>query len=217
MSSMVYPSIKYGFEVGILAPGYRLPAASHVGLVRLAVSNLERSIAFYTAVIGLTVFPPMDGQSSKVVRLGVQRGDDVLLELEATPEVQPIGHRKKLGLYHTAFLLPTREALSSFVQHLNDNGVYFGSSDHLYSEALYLTDPDGLSVEVYADRPRSQWMVEGNELVAAVNPLNLSKLPPVSKGSWGGAPSGTTIGHIHLYVGDLGDARSFITTPWGWT
>ncbi len=208
MSSLVTPD-KYAVEAGIVAPGYRLPAASRVGRVRLAVSNLKESLLFYTEIIGLSILPPVEGQSPNLVRLGVQSGEEVLLELEVTPGVHPLGQHRRLGLYHTAFLLPTREALSSFVQHLIRRGVYFGSSDHLYSEALYLTDPDGLSVEVYADRPRAQWTLEGNELVAAVNPLRLNELLSVTKESWSGAPAGTTIGHVHLYVGDLDQARSF--------
>lgn len=208
MSTLVSPG-KYAVEAGIPAPGYRLPAASRVGRVRLAVSNLKESVAFYTEIIGLSVLPPLNGQSPNLVRLGVPSAEDVLLELQGTPGVNPIGQRTRLGLYHTAFLLPSRDALSSFVQHLIHKDVDFGSSDHLYSEAVYLTDPDGLSVEVYADRPRSQWTVEGNEVVAAVNPLRLDELLSVAKESWSGAPAGTTIGHVHLYVGNLDQARSF--------
>ncbi len=200
---------KHAVEAGIPAPEYRLPAASRVGRVRLAVSNLKESVTFYTEIIGLLVVPAVHGQGPHLVRLGAQSGEDVLLELDGTPGIHAIGLRRRLGLYHTAFLLPTRDALSSFVQYLIRNGADFASSDHLYSEALYLTDPDGLSVEVYADRPRSQWTVEGNELVAAVNPLRLNELLSVAKGSWTGAPVGTTIGHVHLYVGDLDQARSF--------
>jgi catechol 2,3-dioxygenase len=151
-------------EIGIHGPQYRLPAAAHVGRVRLAVSDLERSINFYREVIGLAVLDAPSAET-RVARLGAHGGGRVLLELEEIPGVQGIGRRTRLGLYHTAFLLPGREAFSSFVRHLVRRGIYFGSADHLVSEALYLTDPDGLQVEVYADRPRERWSYDGREIV----------------------------------------------------
>lgn len=192
-------------EIGIYPPAYRLPATAHVGKVRLAISNLDRSLEFYTKVIGLNVI----SQSATLAQLGAQNSQSVLLELEQLPGVQPIGRRTRLGLYHTAFLLPNREALSSFVNHLRQLRIQFGAGDHLYSEALYLTDPDGLTVEVYADRPRSTWTIDGREIVGATNPVRFSELPPVAPDSWHGAPTGTTVGHVHLYIGDLDKAARF--------
>jgi catechol 2,3-dioxygenase len=191
-------------QIGIRSK-HRLPEAAHVGRVRLAVSELARAVEFYTGVIGLAVLES-DGL---VARLGVRGGGRVLLELEAQPGVQPIGRRTRLGLYHTAFLLPSRESLSSFVRHLVRSNVEFGAGDHIYSEAIYLTDPDGLQVEVYADRPRSAWRYEGREIVSATGPVAFDKLPQVAEESWQGAPEGTTVGHVHLYVGDLELARRF--------
>ncbi len=193
------------------APGYRLPNAAHVGRVRLAVSELARSVAFYRDVIGLRVL----AQDGELALLGV--AGNVLLELEALPGVQPIGRRTRLGLYHTAFLLPSRSALGGFVNHLREAGVAFGAGDHLYSEALYLVDPDGLSVEVYADRPRSTWTAEGQELVSATNAVDFASLSAAATGTWAGAPEGTTVGHIHLYVGDLQEAARFYHEALGLT
>ncbi|WP_158615304.1 VOC family protein [Acidipila sp. EB88] len=190
-------------EVGVHPPAYRLPAKARVGRVRLAVSNLERSLDFYTRVIGLTVVQ----REHSVARLGLH--GEVLLELEEVPGVQPLAGGKRLGLYHTAFLLPSREALSAFVQHLLRQNIAFGAGDHLYSEALYLEDPDGLNVEVYADRDRSTWTVEQREIVSATNQVRFEQLPRVEPGSWTGAPAGTTIGHLHFYVGDLREAARF--------
>ena len=187
------------------ASGSRLPAAARVGKVRLAVSELERSVAFYTRVIGLAVL----GVEGRLARLGAHGGTETLLELEELPGVRAIGKRTRLGLYHTAVLLPDREALSSFVRHLAALGVPFGSADHFVSEALYLTDPDGLTVEVYADRPRSEWRYEGQELMIGTEPLRFAELPQVAEGSWKGAPAGTSIGHVHLYVGELEEASRF--------
>jgi catechol 2,3-dioxygenase len=131
------------------------------------------------------------------------------LELEEIPGVQGIGRRIRLGLYHTAFLLPSREAFSSFVRHLVRTGTYFGSADHLVSEALYLTDPDGLQVEVYADRSREQWSYDGREIVMGTEPLRFEELAPIADNGWNGAPAGTTVGHVHMYVGDLETAAKF--------
>jgi catechol 2,3-dioxygenase len=188
---------------GIRPPVYRLPSSAHIGRVRLAVSSLARSVDFYSRVVGLLV----RSESAQLAKLGTREGR-VLLELEQA-NVQPIGRRTRLGLYHTAFLLPSREGLSSFVQHLSAIKVPFGAGDHLYSEALYITDPDGLSVEIYADRDRSTWTVDGNELISAVDPVRFDTFPSVEADSWKGIPEGTTMGHIHLYVGDLEVAKRF--------
>ena len=189
-------------EQGIAAPGYRLPGSAHVGRVRLAVSDLERSVAFYRDVIGLAVIE----QTSNLARLGA--GNKFLLELEAVPGVRALGRSKRLGLYHTAFLLPTRADLGAFVKHLWKLGVPFGAGDHLVSEAIYLADPDGLEVEVYADRPRDTWTFDGPELRMATDPVRFGELAAVA-GEWNGAPAGTTVGHVHFYVGDLRQAADF--------
>ena len=181
------------------------PPTAHVGRVRLAVSNLESSLSFYTGIIGLVLVT----RSGMLAQLGVAGSSAVLLELEQLPGVQPIGRRSRLGLYHTAFLLPNRASLSSFIGHLVTKGINFGSGDHIYSEAIYLADPDGLSVEVYADRTRDQWVYEGKEIVSATNPVNFGQLLAVSDQDWRGAPAGTVIGHVHVYVGDLKEASKF--------
>ncbi len=160
-------------------------------------------------MIGLSLLNEDTLAHEQVARLGVSETGEVLLELEAPPGVHPIVEGTRLGLYHTAFLLPHRSALASFILHLRAAGIPFGSSDHRYSEALYLKDPDGLSVEVYADRPREQWVVEGQELVTGVEPLRFDTLPRVAQGSWAGVPVNTRMGHIHLYIGDLQQAKKF--------
>lgn len=192
-------------NVGIQSTKFRLPATAHVGRARLAVSNLEASLTFYTGVIGLVLLT----RSGMLAKLGVAGSSTVLLELEQLPGVQPISRRSRLGLYHTAFLLPDRASLSSFIGHLVTKGINFGSGDHLYSEAIYLADPDGLSVEVYADRARDQWVYDGKEIVSATNPVDFDQLLAVSDKVWNGAPAGTVIGHVHVYVGDLKQASKF--------
>jgi catechol 2,3-dioxygenase len=77
-------------------------------------------------------------------------------------------------------------------------------SDHLVSEAVYLNDPDGLGIEVYADRPRETWRYDGGQLVMDTRPLNVDDLIDAAGSErWRGIPPSTVIGHVHLFVGDL--------------
>jgi catechol 2,3-dioxygenase len=89
-------------------------------------------------------------------------------------------------------------------------------SNHLVSESVYLTDPDGLGIEVYADRPRSSWKTRGRELVMATEPLDVEDVVSAGAagaggdgGRWTGAPAGTVLGHVHLHVGSLEEGASF--------
>ena len=197
---------------GIRPPSYRLPDATRVGAVRLQVSNLARSLAYYTGVLGFRVIARDDTSA----RLGPHGVDTVLVELRERAGARPVPRRGLLGLYHFAVLLPDRAALGQFVTHLGELGAPAGSADHLVSEALYLTDPDGLGIEVYADRPRSQWEVRGQELAMTTEPLDLRALARAGAGTpWTGMPEGTVIGHVHLYVGALDEAEAFYHSALG--
>jgi len=191
---------------GIKPPNYRLPESAHIGRVRLQVSDLERSIAYYETVIGFRVL----SRDGRVARMGAQGDDHVLVELHEKPGVRAVARRGQIGLYHFAILLPDRAALGRFLAHLTELGVRAGMSDHFVSEALYLGDPDGLGIEVYADRPRSDWRESDGQLAMATNPLDVDSVIAAAHGEpWTGAPPGTTIGHVHLYVRDLDAAAQF--------
>jgi catechol 2,3-dioxygenase len=191
---------------GIRAPGYRLPDETHVGRVRLQVADLERSISYYETVIGFQVI----SRASGVAKLGPRGTENVLVELHEKPGVHSVARRGQIGLYHFAILLPDRASLGRFVAHLAELGQYAGMSDHLVSEAVYLTDPDGLGIEVYADRPRSTWRVVGEQLAMSSDPLNVPDLVAAGEGKkWDGMPPGTVIGHVHLYVRDIDEASAF--------
>jgi catechol 2,3-dioxygenase len=193
-------------EYGIAPPEYRLPAGSRVGTVRLQVADLARSLAWYRRVLGLE--PLERGEST--VALGVPGSTRRLLELHERPGAEPVPRRGRLGLYHFAVLLPDRGALARFVRHLAQIGERAGMSDHFVSEATYLTDPDGLGVEVYADRPRTEWRVEDRQLAMTTLPLDVENLlGAAGTAPWAGVPAGTTIGHVHLFVGDLDQAERF--------
>jgi len=191
---------------GIAAPGFRLPASTVVGAVRLLVSDLGRSIDFYERVLGLSVVE----RSADAAALAPAGGAPVLVRLETRAGVRGAPRRGTLGLFHFAILLPDRASLGRFVAHLAALGVPAGTSDHLVSEAIYLSDPDGLGIEVYADRPRASWSYGAGQLRMATEPLDVRDLVAAGAGQpWTGMPAGTAMGHMHLHVGDLAAAEAF--------
>ncbi|MDP9203208.1 MAG: VOC family protein, partial [Gemmatimonadota bacterium] len=111
---------------------------------------------------------------------------------------------------HFAILLPDRAALGRFVAHLAEIGARPGMSDHFVSEAVYLTDPDGLGIEVYADRPRDAWRYDERQLYMTTKHLDVDDLVGSAGGErWTGMPPGTVLGHVHLYVDDIAKAEAF--------
>ena len=203
---------------GIRPPGYRLPEATRVGHVVLQVADLARSLEYYQQVLGFRVLgragapasAPADAPAGARATLAAHGDAAPLIELHERRGARPVSRRGRLGLYHFAILLPTRAALGQFVAHLANIGAYAGMSDHLVSEAVYLTDPDGLGIEVYADRPRVSWQTDGGQLVMQIEPLDVDDLVRAGGGApWTGMPAGTTIGHVHLFVADLDAATTF--------
>ncbi len=183
-----------------------MPAGMRLGPVHLQVANLARSLDYYQRVIGLDVLE----RSDRTATLGIASGKLPLVLLREHAGATPVPRRGRLGLYHFAILLPDRIALGRFLRNLGQLGVPAGMSDHLVSEALYLYDPDGLGIEVYADRPRAQWRSEDRQLVMASEPLDVDDLVgAVDDEPWTGVPDGTKIGHIHFFVPDLARAEEF--------
>lgn len=189
---------------GIPPSGYRLPSETRVGRVRLEVADLDRSVRWYASVLGFELLE-REGNEVALGAAGIP-----LVELQERPGATSVHRRPRLGLYHYAVLLPDRPSLGRFVLHLRDLGESVGAADHLVSEALYLWDPDGLGVEVYADRPREAWRHRDREIEMATDPLDLAAVAEAGRGApWKGMPPGTTIGHVHLHVGDLDRAAAF--------
>lgn len=191
--------------------GHRLPKETRLGRVKLQVADLARSIEFYEGVLG---FRTTAGNSSLAV-LAAHGDDTPIIELHELPGAKSNPVRSRLGLFHIAYLMPDRPSLGRFVRHLGRNNVRAGASDHLVSEAFYLQDPDNLGIEVYADRPRSTWMRVGRELLMATDPIDIEGLRAVGDAPWEGMPAGTTIGHVHLHVGDIATASSFFSDTIG--
>src|SRR5436305_13382529 len=189
---------------GIRPSGYRLPEETRLGRVRLQVADIDRAIVFHERVLGMRVIRRTEGSAS----LGPHGEDREIVHLRHLATARPVPRRGLLGLYHFAILLPDRASRGRFVANLSEIGAYAGMTDHFVSEAVYLTDPDGLGIEVYADRPRDQWRVEDRQLAMTTIPLDVPNLVAAARTEpWTGAPHGTVLGHVHLYVRDLGDAE----------
>jgi len=191
---------------GVPPRDYRAPDRTTLGAVRLQVADLARSVAYYRDVIGLRLLSQTESRAT----LGPHGEERAVIQLHEQPGAAPVPPRGRLGLFHVAILLPDRAALGRFLAHLTARGEQVGMSDHFVSEALYLTDPDGLGLEVYADRPRTSWRVSGAQLEMATLPLDARDVIAAGDGEpWTGAPAGTRVGHVHLHVGNLARAAEF--------
>ena len=180
---------------GVRPHEYRLPESTRLGRVRLQVADLDRSLLFYAKVLGLCVIRG-DAES---VSLGPHGEKREIVHLRQLRTARPVPRRGLLGLYHFAILLPDRASLGRFVAHLAEIGEHAGMSDHFVSEAVYLTDPDGLGIEVYADRPRDAWRYHERQLYMTTNHLDVDDLVKSARGDrWNGMAPGTVLGHVHL-------------------
>ncbi|UUZ81157.1 VOC family protein [Paenibacillus sp. P26] len=185
---------------------YRIHPDTAIGQVKPRVSDLERSVGFYREVVGLKVLRSANG-TAELTADGVR----ALLLITELPDAVVPPRRSAAGLYHFAILLPDRESLGMALRNLIRGGIHIGHSDHLVSEALYITDPDNNGIEIYADRPRSRWKRdENNEYIMTLEPIDWDGLLGAGgEEPWAGLPRDTTIGHIHLHVSDLEKTRSF--------
>jgi catechol 2,3-dioxygenase len=171
-----------------------------IGRVRLRVADAGRVRSYYERTIGLRA----DGSS-----LGVDGTS--LIDLVDDPDAPP-APPGSTGLFHLAILVPDRPSLARALRRVVDSGERFtGASDHFVSEALYLRDPEGNGIEIYRDRPRSEWEYgPGGELKMGTVALDLDAvLSELPEGEDPGMPDGTRIGHVHLHVADLGPAEAF--------
>jgi len=211
-----------------------LPAEAGIGRVALRVSDLEETARFYESVIGLQRLgsdPRLEGTGDRAtdrVVLGTGGGDgsasddgdgsgdgsaddegsagDPLLVLIGDPDAGQRG-RREAGLYHVAIRVPTRAALGATIERIRSRARLDGASDHLVSEAVYLRDPEGNGLEVYCDRPRSEWSMTADRVEIDTLPLDLDALVEASDGA-DVVPPDTDVGHVHLEVTDLAAARA---------
>jgi len=173
--------------------------------VHLTVSDLERSVAFYKHNLGFHV----QRTNGSTAYLGA--GSQDLLILVEQPGAVLVPRRS--GLYHFAILVPSRLELARCLQRMINTGVQLGGfADHLVSEAIYLADPDGNGIEIYRDRPRSEWQYTNGQLHMATLPLDyqglLAELDD-HQDTGDGLHKDTVLGHMHLHVADLAGSESF--------
>jgi catechol 2,3-dioxygenase len=188
-------------------PAGQIDPDTTVGTVSLTVSDLERSRVFYERAIGLRGTELDDG----ALAFGVA-GARPLIELHGDSSA-PRLNRRAPGLYHLAILVPSRLDLAFALARLAETRWPLdGASDHMVSEALYLSDPDGNGIEIYRDRPRAEWRYDGDQLQMSTLALDLNgvlgELRAVSEPQTA-APSGTKVGHVHLQVADVREAEDF--------
>lgn len=178
-------------------------APVEIGSVALTVNDLPKMAKFYEDLLGLNRLSS-DGAT---VRLGA--GQKVLLELRGDKAARH-GSPREAGLFHTAFLMPSRAALGAWLIHSAETRVPLqGASDHLVSEAIYLGDPEGNGIEVYADRPRMTWYNPDGSIKMATEGLDLNDVARSAKAAYAGAPEGLVVGHVHLQVGNVPEAEKF--------
>ena len=195
--------------------GYRLPPDAHVGRVVLQVSDLDRSLEYYSSTLGLrqaggSAATGVQPDPARWATLAPHDDERILVELRERRGAPRLPERGRLGLFHFAIVVPNRPSLGRFLRSLIDRHVPLGAADHMVSEALYLTDPDGLGIEVYRDRPRGEWIVRDGQVMGGSDPLDTAGLLDAAAGdAWQGMPPGTRMGHVHFHVGDLDRARVF--------
>ena len=176
-----------------------LSAPVPVNSVGLRTRDAETLSRWYQEAVGLREI----SRDGAAIWLGA--GRTPLLALNEQSGLELANHREA-GLFHTAFLLPSRRDLANWIAMAIARQLpVTGTADHRVSEAIYLTDPEGNGVEIYADLPQESWQWRNGEVQMGSFPLDvdgimgtLGLLPP----SWQGAPKGTSVGHVHLKVGD---------------
>lgn len=181
-----------------------LPEELSMGAIALKVRDLAGMVEFYVNALGFAIL----SQNEDTVALGVP-GERPLVILNYVADAIP-RLRQSTGLYHFAVLAPNRKALAeTVIRAAGARAKFHGAADHLVSEAVYFADPEGNGIEVYHDRPRSEWPNKDKEPLMDVLPLDVQKLIDEVDEVTPHLPAGTRMGHIHLHVADLTEARQF--------
>lgn len=190
----------------------RLPVDASIGRVRLRVGDIGRSLALYRDVLGLEVTRDEGARVALAPRGSA--GNRELIVLEEQPGITRRPARPvSTGLYHVALLLPGRRDLGRALLQLHQSGYPLrGMSDHSVSESLYLDDPFGNCLEIYADRPRSVWPIQNGVVQMTVDPMDVEGVVAAGRERpepWSGLPAATVVGHVHLTVSRMEPAVAF--------
>jgi catechol 2,3-dioxygenase len=182
-----------------------------LGYVELTVTDLERSVTFYTRQLGMKLHRRDEGRAD----LGAGQADQVRLVENPQARRAP----RTTGLYHFAILTPSRLELARALWRIAETQAPVqGFADHGVSEAIYLADPDGNGIEIYRDRPRTEWPYRNGELQMDTDPLDTDNLlAELSEPEevWSGLHPDTVMGHMHLHVSNLREAENFYRTVIG--
>jgi len=194
-----------------------LAADTSMGAVTLRVGDLELMSDYYARAFGMA--PLEERTRSREVHRVLGRGTTPLVRLVHTPDLPGVDPRQA-GLFHTAFLFEDAPALAATVYRAaqDQRGQFVGSSDHLVSEAFYFTDPEGNGVELYTDRPRSEWTITAGQIAMATEYLdpNAYLQNHLTQETFDAGPSRAgVVGHVHLQVGDVPTARAFYVDALG--
>jgi catechol 2,3-dioxygenase len=152
-----------------------IPEGTKIGHVHLKVADLDRALKFYCDVLGFELMQKYGTQAAFVSAGGYHHHIGLNTWESAGGGQPPPG---STGLYHLAILYPTRADLADALKRLIENGIQLdGASDHGVSEALYLRDPDGNGIELYWDKPKSEWpRTADGKLVMHTRRLDVSSL-----------------------------------------
>ena len=184
-----------------------LPDQTRISQVHLRTDRLERALEFYSGVLGLKASTGPDAQAI----FSAMPDEPGLLVVSEDRSCSP-RLPSSVGLYHFALRYPTRNDLAQAYRRIVQAGYpVAGASDHGVSEAIYLSDPDGNGVEMYADRPRSHWRWQNGQIAMMTTPLDLDNFLATipAKTARTDSPPQIDLGHIHLHVADLTAAERF--------
>jgi catechol 2,3-dioxygenase len=200
---------------------FKINPSTKIGYVSLNVSDIQSSLEFYQSILGFRLIQKKSSADRVYLSSGEAQSSFPMLELVQTSQTDSnLASSRRAGLYHFAILLPERKNLSDVLLYLSEkqDKIHFdGLADHLVSESIYIRDPDFIGIEIYADRPQSEWKWNrknnnnnNNQLQMATLPLNTNDLlrEATDKG-WTGMPTNTVIGHVHLHVSNLSNAMMF--------
>ena len=189
---------------------YHTSDIPHIKNVQLKVSDLERSLNFYTQVLGLSIL----NQTVSQAELGNTKGQSLIELVELKDAIKR--PQSFAGLYHVALLVPNRIALAKLVQHFIDHKIPVqGASDHGISEAIYLADPDGNGIEIASDTPDDTWpWINGKLDILGKNGSMDIDAVLASKNKdevFEKMEAETIVGHLHLHASELEKSKQFYT------